>query len=111
VSELACRLLREAYTKNDKKSPFVFPSPVNSQKPLTRMSMWRAWNKAKRKAGSTEKGRWCHHLRATFYTNKLLGDNPKDIASVSEYGGTSITTLQKRYLQADAKRTRHVIKS
>ncbi len=109
VSDLACKLLREAHAKNAGASPFVFPSPSDPNEPRSRMSMWRAWTKAKKLAGITEKGRWFHHLRATFYTKKLL-DERIDIASVSEYGGTSISTLQKRYLQADAKRTRHVIK-
>ncbi len=109
VSDLAYELLSKIRDQNGGKSIYVFPSPKDPNKPLTRMTMWRRWNEAKRKAGITGKA-WFHHLRATFYTKKLL-DERIDVTSVSAYGGTSITTLQKRYLKADAKRTRHVVKS
>ena len=53
---------------------------------------------------------WFYDLRHTFYTTALL-DAREPVQHVSEFGGTSIKTLQKRYLHSDAKKTASVSKA
>lgn len=91
------------------KSRFVFPRPTDPNKPQTEVYQNRKWRKAVKASGI--KGRaWFYDLRHTFYTTALL-DAREPVQHVSEYGGTSIRTLQKRYLKSDATKTASVSKA
>lgn len=87
-------------------SPYVFPMPTDPKRPQTKVYQNRAWRKALAEAGIT-RPIWFYWLRHTFYTTALL-EARLPVQHVSEYGGTSIRTLQKNYLHSDAKRTREV---
>lgn len=88
------------------KSRFVFPMATDPSRPQTAVYQNRKWRKAV--TDSKVKGRaWFYDLRHTFYTTALL-DAREPVQHVSEFGGTSIRTLQKRYLKSDATKTKSV---
>lgn len=87
-------------------SPWVFPGVKKPEDVLTDVQVSRLWRRMLKRAGIAPgpKLRW---LRHTFY-NKALLDARMPVTHVSQYGGTSIATLQKNYLKNDAERTKHV---
>ena len=105
--------LRRRRERQTVSSPYVFPSPMDSQRHV--VVNCTAWKVAKRKAGITGKARW-HDLRHTALTFALLGDpslpeeqqaqQRRDPVLVSEYAGVSIATIQKVYLHSQAEHTR-----
>jgi integrase len=80
--------------------------PTDPLRPQTKVYQNRAWRKALSDAKIT-RGIWFYWLRHTFYTTALL-EAKLPIQHVSEYGGTSIPTLQRVYLHSDAGRTKSV---
>jgi integrase len=85
---------------------YVFPMITDPNRPQTSVYQNRKWRKLCRKAGIKGRG-WFYDLRHTFYTTALL-DAREPVQHVSEFGGTSIRTLQKRYLQSGAEKTASV---
>lgn len=111
LSPLAGKLITERRIKTEGRgSPFVFPAPKS---PMTKYESAKVQNKRWRDAVEAAKltGKvWFYHLRHTFYNRTLL-ELGLPVQQVSEYGGTSIRTLQKAYLKGDAKRTSVVSKA
>ncbi len=101
VSPYAAELL----SSHPRVSRFVFPSPQDPGKPENRKYQNKRWRMIRLKAGITH-GRFMD-LRHSFYTKTLL-ELGMPIQTVSEYGGTSIRTLQKVYLHGSAERTAQV---
>jgi integrase len=106
ASERVAQMLWKRYGKRNQNSPFVFASEKNAQRFQTAMHQNRKWRETLVSAGIT-RPIWFYWLRHTFYTTALL-DAGLPIQHVSEFGGTSIQTLQKTYLHSDAKRTKAV---
>jgi integrase len=106
VSQNASQLLRRLYARRNPESPYVFPMPTNPLRPQTKVHQNRKWRRAVKAAG-IRGSLWFYWLRHYFYTTTLL-ELGLPIQQVSEFGGTSIRTLQKRYLHSNAKRTRAV---
>jgi integrase len=106
LSQRAGELLWELHQSRDPKSPWVFPRPTDRSKHQTKVYQNRAWRRALALAGIRRRLLF-YWLRHTFYTRALL-EAREPVQHVSEYGGTSIPTLQKKYMHADAKRTRSV---
>lgn len=112
VSPNALSRLRERYKNRDKRSPWIFPSPKDINKPI--WSTKTAWKTAKEKAGIQGSCRW-HDLRHTGLTWMLLGDpdaSPKDRKKmirqpllVSAYAGVSMKTIETVYLKRRASQT------
>lgn len=88
-------------------SPYVFPSPTNSQKPVIHNR--GTWRTAKRNAGITGRATW-HALRHTALTKALLEKN-LDPLQVGQYAGVAVNTIERVYLHAKADHTRHVSKA
>jgi integrase len=89
-----------------KAGPYVFPGQNRKDKPLTDMGLSVKWHAMLESAGITERYLF-HWLRHSTYS-KLLLDARLPVQHVSEAGGTSISTLQRRYLKSDHTRTRAV---
>jgi integrase len=106
ASQNASRMLWLLYQRRNKNSPYVFPSKKNLQKPQTKVYQNRAWKKILSESGIT-RPIWFYWLRHTFYNTALL-EKGLPIQNVSEYGGTSIKTLQGSYIHANAARTQGV---
>ena len=106
VAKLLKRWLKERPVHSDK---YVFPSPTDPTKPQTKVYQNRKWRKACDAAKIGGRA-WFYDLRHTFYTTALLQAR-EPVQHVSEFGGTSIATLQKRYLHSDAKKTASVSKA
>lgn len=106
VGPLSLEVLRRRYQARDKSSPWVFPGIKDKAKPLTDVQVSRLWRSMLEAAGISDEIKF-HWLRHTFYTTALL-QKRLDISKVSEFGGTSITTLQKHYLKADYVKTADV---
>jgi integrase len=102
VSDTAAKLLR--YRRADSRSPWVFPG-VTGTKPETMVQACRRFKKLTARVGV--KGVTLYSLRHAFFTRCLL-ELSLPIQAVSEYGGTSIKTLQKHYLHGSAQRTAHI---
>lgn len=100
LSEKASQMVQELITG---ASPFVFPAPSDPGRPETAVYQNRRWRRVCEKAGVGGRN-WFRYLRQSFY-NKALLEMGLPIQLVSAYGGTSIRTLQKRYLLPDASRT------
>lgn len=82
--------------------PFVFPAPgCRAPAKDIKNSLWAI-------AEETGVDFTAHDLRHTFYTVKLMVEK-KNVVAVSEYGGTSVTTLQKVYLHSKAEHTAGVV--
>lgn len=101
-------------------SKYLFPAPKNPKKPLSDVQLSRMWRRMLAKVNvDREKqglppfpigrngGIKFHWTRHSAYS-KLLLDAREAPAAVSEFGGTSIATLQKNYLRSNAVRTRTV---
>lgn len=82
---------------------WVFPAPTDLRRPISDVQLSKLWRRMLKKAG-LRPGPKFHFLRHTFYTRALL-DAQVPVQLVSEYGGTSIVTLQKHYLRGDSRRT------
>lgn len=106
VGPLSSGVLARRMAERKPESPWVFPSDKDPAKPMNRKQVSRLWRRMLETAGVTGEVhfKW---LRHTFYTTALL-EKRQDIAKVSEFGGTSIRTLQKHYLKADHVRTAEV---
>lgn len=88
------------------KGDHVFPSPRRPSAAVSDVFLSRMWRRMlvlARKDGFKGEA-YFHWLRHSYYTKALL-DARVDVQVVSEYGGTSIATLQKRYLKGDPRRT------
>lgn len=116
VSPHSEAILRARLLSRDKASPYVFPAPSDPLKPLSKKVLstrWRKMLKAAKEAAKLEghelktDGLRFHWMRHSFYTKALL-EAKLPVQEVSEYGGTSISTLQKRYLRSNAIRTKSV---
>ena len=84
-------------------SKFVFPAPHDEARCESAVHHSRRWRRALGKAGLPATIKF-YDLRRSFY-NKTILEMGLPIQLVSEYGGTSIRTLQKAYLQGSAERT------
>lgn len=100
----ALQRLKERKKRMGDRSPYVFPSKGNLNKPQRQNKTM--WERAKRKARITGRCRW-HDIRHTAITHMLMTMR-QDIALVSEYVGTSVRTLQRVYLHSTAEQTRPV---
>jgi len=112
VSPNALTRLRERYKQRDKRSPWIFPSPKDFNKPIK--STKTAWKTAKQKVGIKGRCRW-HDLRHTGLTWMLLGD--PDVSAeerrkmirlpilVSAYAGVSMKTIERVYLKRRSSQT------
>lgn len=79
------------------RSPYVFPAPSDSQKPVNRVRVNRWWHTMKNAAGIDPSVKvHFHWFRHNVY-RRLLKIHGIPMASVSQVGGTSIQTLQKHY--------------
>jgi integrase len=108
LSPRSAEILRARYKTRDKSSPYVFPSPKNpATKPLSKKMLSRMWARMKERAGIPTAKIKFHWLRHSFYSKALL-EALVPVALVSEAGGTSIATLQARYLKSTAQTTRAV---
>lgn len=87
-------------------SRYVFPSPRDPGRPMSRKHLSDMWLRMKKKAGITSKLKF-HWIRHTFYSRAIL-DALIPIATVGQAGGTSAKTLEKRYLKSTAEKTRAV---
>lgn len=96
---------RYAFAETD----FVFPAPKDHRRPISDVQLSKLWRRMLKRAGITRVVQF-HWLRHTFYTKALL-EAQIPVQLVSEYGGTSIVTLQKHYLRGDARRTSVVSKA
>jgi integrase len=106
VSDRAALLLSKL---RNSKSPYVFPNPENLSRPVSRSSQARRWRRACKSAG-VKAGRVVYSMRHGFY-NKTLLELDLPIQKVSAFGGTSIRTLQKAYLERSPDRTKEVGKA
>lgn len=109
ANELLAQVLRRRY-KTRGSSPYVFPAPKNPDKPCSDKHRSRMWRSMLDRAGIAPGKLKFHWLRHTFY-NKALFEAKEPVQKVSEYGGTSIVTLQKNYIKADAFQTASVARS
>jgi integrase len=116
LSANANRILRKRYRKRDRSSPYVFPSPKNPSKPISRQYRAKLWRKMKERvrARAAKKGiefptgrSTFQALRANFYRRALI-ELGLPLPAVSMAGGTSMKTLQTSYLKAEAHQTRNV---
>lgn len=105
LSENASHLLRLRRKAVDTELVFVFPSEKNESRCMTGVYQNRLWRRVTEAAG-LGKVRF-YDLRHTFYNRTLL-ELGLPVQLVSGYGGTSIKTLQKSYLQPSAERTKSV---
>jgi integrase len=110
ASPMLEKVLRRRYRERDRLSPFVFPSPKNPQKPVNKKHLSKMWRRMLKAAGLEPGTLKFHWLRHTFY-NRALFEAREPIQHVSEYGGTSIATLQKNYFKSDSLRTASVSKA
>lgn len=104
ASPAAAVIYRKRHAKRN--GPYVFPAPKDSKVPLSKKTLSRMWFrmlKLARAEGFAGLAKF-HWLRHTFATKALL-DAELPVQIVSEYQGTSIVTLQRRYLKGDPKRT------
>lgn len=112
VSPNALVRLQSRYSRRDKRSPWIFPNPLDYKKSI--WSIKSAWKTAKMKAGIHGSCRW-HDLRHTGLTWMLLGDpdanredNLKMIRApmlVSAYAGVSMKTIESVYLKRRSSQT------
>lgn len=80
-----------------RRSPFVFPSVRDINKPLGCVHRCRMWNRMKAKAGiPSDFAIHFHWFRHNVY-RRLLKVHNVHISAVSQVGGTSIKTLQRHY--------------
>lgn len=104
LSPGASKLVWEIVQEDKTGSPFVYPSPTNPlyrcETPVYQNRRWREIVFKSKLTGRV----WFRYLRQTFY-NKVLLELGLPVQNVSEYGGTSIKTLQKNYTLQDPKRT------
>lgn len=108
LSPRSAEILRARYKTRDKASPYVFPSPKNpTTKPISKKMLSRMWGRMKERAGIPNAKIKFHWLRHSFYSKALL-EALVPVSLVSEAGGTSIATLQSRYLKSTAQTTRAV---
>ncbi len=106
LGPLAAEVIRRRHKRRNPSSPFVFPATKDPSKPMSDVHRSRMWRRMLKRAG-IKPGIKFHWLRHTFY-NKALLEAREPIQHVSEYGGTSIATLQRNYLKSDAVRTASV---
>lgn len=116
LSSNSNRILRERYKNRDKTSPYVFPAPKDPSRPQSRQHRARMWGRMKARARqmAMEEGIEYpsgkikfHWLRHNFYRTALL-EMGLPIAQVSQVGGTSAATLQRKYLASRPEKTRQV---
>jgi integrase len=108
ISENALSRLRRRKEEQKQASRWVFPSPTGKG-PVDQNTT--AWEKAKEEVFKKNPAfqhwvRW-HDLRHTAISKMLL-ELKMNIVLVSEYVGTSVTTLQRVYLHSRAEHTRNV---
>lgn len=104
----ASRLLSKILKADKSGSPFVFPSATDPMtKCESRKGQNKRWRSVVKKSGIKADRAWFRYLRQTFY-NKLLLELGLPIQNVSQYGGTSIKTLQRSYLLDDPKNTQSI---
>jgi integrase len=108
LSPQASEVIYRRFTERNKgaASEFVFPAPKDPLKSLSDVQLSRMWRRMLDRAGITKDIKF-HWTRHSAYS-KLLLDLGTNIAKVSEFGGTSIATLQKNYLRSDHQRTAEV---
>jgi integrase len=116
LSANANRILRERHRRRAKGSVYVFPSPKDPSRPISRQYRTKLWNEMKELARkrAAKKGIEFPTGRATFqvlrhnFYRKALLDRGLPLAAVSMAGGTSMKTLQNSYLSGQAHQTRLV---
>ena len=104
VSDRAAKLLRRMEAL--KTSPYVFPSPLDPSKPMSRKTHAKRWRIAC-KAAKVPPGRVVKSMRRGFYNRTLL-ELGLTVQSVALFGGTSIKTLQDKYLNRAPELTESV---
>ncbi len=107
MSPHALQRMRARHAKRDPRSPFVFPSRIESLRATQPADDNKsAWNTVKSKAKIVGSARW-HDLRHTALTVALLVQK-RDPLEVSEYAGVSIATIQRVYLHSRAEDTQGI---
>lgn len=104
LSPQTSRLLWKIISADKTNSPFIYPRPTDPYFCETRKHQNKRWRRVVKASGINPERAWFRYLRTSFYNRTLLGLK-LDVQSVSQYGGTSIRTLQKSYLQQDPKNT------
>lgn len=104
VNERIVKLLKRRHKKLHQRTPYVFPSRGNPNKPT--WSNKTAWRSAKAAAGIERQARW-HDLRHTALTWALT-EGKQNPLMVSVYAGVSLRTIQKVYLKVKPEHTRDV---
>lgn len=110
VSPNASEVFHRRQRLRNPASPFVFPSPKDPMKPMSRKLLHSMWRRMLKKAGLASSGFLFKWLRHTLYT-QLLVEKGLPVAAVSAVGGTSMATLSKHYLNKSARRTAKVGKA
>lgn len=110
LSSNTIAMLKRRWKTRNPKSPFVFPAPQDPKRPVSTVLLSKMWKRMKKKlkerAELPLENPKFHWFRHTFYTKAILEHGL--LAQASEAGGTSIKTLQKRYLKSNADKTRDV---
>lgn len=77
-AEVKRALIERADKRGDKDTDYVFKSPTDSKKPLSRQAVWKAFKVAENKIEGTKKDVGTHSMRKA-YAKKLLrkGKNTK----------------------------------
>lgn len=110
VLSQSTRLMLERRRKQGKPGgAFVFPAPRDPRRPVSKKVLGSMWARMKKNACITQDIKF-HWLRHSFYTRALL-EAREPVQLVSAAGGTSIATLQKKYLKPDAQKTASVSKA
>lgn len=103
LSQGARKLLSQRRTGTE--SSYVFPARRMPHRPISKSAISKVWKKTLR-AAKVKPARF-YDLRHTFYTKALL-THDLPIQHVSQFGGTSIATLERVYLHQSPNRTRIV---
>lgn len=103
VNAKAADMLRRRHKVRDPRTKYVFPAPKDPLEHCSRKHENRMFRRACEAAGLPDTMTF-HHLRHTMYTRTLM-EAKLPVQHVSLYGGTSIRTLQKNYLQSKPEDT------
>lgn len=75
-AEVKRKLIERAEKRGDSKSDFVFKSPADPEKPLSRQAVWKAFKKAESKIDGAKKDVGTHSMRKA-YAKRLLRKGKK----------------------------------
>lgn len=85
--------LEAALTKSGHGSEWVFPSPKDSEKHLTRQAAWARLKRAAEKAGISGRGVAPHSMRKNFAVELLKVSTLNDVAAALQHERTDTTEI------------------